>query len=167
MAMVASARGGLAVTLPLVLFHARSYVESDRHQVATDGDISVFFKGSLSSALRWLREGVVGGRRNTPIHRVCLKRCNGPSSNPVPVSPADPLEEVEEASYLLQLYEDEWSPAISCGRLDFDSLKHFQGAFAFVLYDRGCVGAAGCGVRLTECLGECWASSAMGSAQFM
>ena len=74
---------------------------------------------------------------------------------------------MEEASYLLQLYEDEWSPAISCGRLDFDSLKHFQGAFAFVLYDRGCVGAAGCGVRLTECLGECWASSAMGSAQFM
>lgn len=66
MAMVASARGGLAVTLPLVLFHARSYVESDRHQVATDGDISVFFKGSLSSTFRWLRAGVVGGEG---IHR--------------------------------------------------------------------------------------------------
>lgn len=49
---------------------------------------------------------------------------------------ADPLEEMEEASYLLQLYEDDWSLEISRGQPDFRAIKNFRGPFAFVLYDR-------------------------------
>ncbi|KAL6779713.1 hypothetical protein ACKKBG_A13425 [Auxenochlorella protothecoides x Auxenochlorella symbiontica] len=76
-----------------------AYLASDRHQVATDGDVSVFFKGSL---------------RN-------------------------PLEDIEEASYILQKYEDDWCTDIVRERPNFSALQVFQGPFAFVLFDRSCL----------------------------
>lgn len=43
---------------PRPAVHVHRYLESDRHQVATDGDVSVFFKGALRSTfLGWPRVG--------------------------------------------------------------------------------------------------------------
>lgn len=49
---------------------------------------------------------------------------------------ADPVEDIEEASFILQAYEDDWLSAIEQGRPSFRALQGFRGPWAFVLFDR-------------------------------